>query len=88
MGEWKRLRDAFPTDQESQYLVRIDKDGFRRYFVCELTESAWNSRLQLRGCSFDHFDFVYDDPASSGEPEQADLIPDPEIPEAFWMELE
>ena len=84
--EWKDLREAFPADHEAQYLVRIEKDGFTRFFVCVLTETAWEGRPQLRGCSYDGFNFVYDEP--SGEPEQPELIPDPDAPAAYWMPLD
>jgi hypothetical protein len=88
VGDWKNIREEFPTDEESQYLVRLDKGDYRRYFVCQLVEGAWNSKSRsLRGCSFDHFDFIFDEP-DADQQAQAELIPDPEIPDCFWMRLE
>ena len=85
-GDWKNLREEFPTDMEAQYLVRADKDGLRRYFICELTEHVWDCRKVLRGSSFDHFDFYYTEPDETAQ--QIDLIPNHEIPDCFWMVLE
>ena len=85
-GDWKNIREEFPTDEESQYLVRLDKGDFRRYFVCQLTD-GWDDKKVLKGCSFDRFDFIYNEP-DPDQQAQAELIPDPEVPDCYWMRLE
>jgi hypothetical protein len=88
VGDWKNIREEFPTDEESQYLVRLEKDGMRRYFVCQLVANAWNDKKKcLSGCSFDRFDFICDE-SDVEQQAQAELIPDPEVSDCFWMRLE
>ena len=53
MSGWTNIEDEFPHDESRHYLVRVEGDGFRMFYLCGVNPSPWTGEdlMRLEGYS-------------------------------------